>query len=118
MLHLLTVDLVSPERHPGSVVTMDLPSAMLILQENIASNRAVMTICTTEAAVLDWDDEQLGSSVQARLEDGQDVIVYVCLSLSRPACLNTDPPSVDAYTQHGGCHVQHRALFRIRQFQV
>ncbi|KAG6371028.1 hypothetical protein JVT61DRAFT_10751 [Boletus reticuloceps] len=50
-------------------------SAMLILQENIASNRAVMTICTTEAAVLDWDDEQLASSVQARLEDGQDVIV-------------------------------------------
>ncbi|KAN0088916.1 putative methyltransferase domain containing protein [Tylopilus felleus] len=60
---------------PGSIVTTDLPSAMPILQDNIASNRALLSKCTPEAAVLDWDDAELAPPVQVQLEAGLDVIV-------------------------------------------
>lgn len=76
---------------------------MPILQDNIASNRALLSKCTPEAAVLDWDDAELAPPVQVQLEAGLDVIVYVALSSSASYPMPIPP-------QHGRRHLQHRVL--------
>ncbi|KAF8433253.1 putative methyltransferase-domain-containing protein [Boletus edulis BED1] len=60
---------------PGSIVTTDLPSAIPILQDNITANRLLTHQCTPQAAVLDWECEELAPPVQAQLEAGLDVII-------------------------------------------
>lgn len=80
---------------PGSLVTTDLRayspattrirshptaplvSAIPILQENITSNHPLMSQCTPQAVVLDWEHDALPLHVQDQLEAGLDVIVYV-----------------------------------------
>ncbi|KAF8142123.1 putative methyltransferase-domain-containing protein [Boletus edulis] len=60
---------------PGSIVTTDLPSAIPVLQDNITANRLLTHQWTPQAAILDWECEELAPPVQAQLEAGLDVII-------------------------------------------
>ncbi|KIJ20655.1 hypothetical protein PAXINDRAFT_174160 [Paxillus involutus ATCC 200175] len=57
----------------GHIVTTDLPSAIPILESNIASSRPLMSKTPPQAAVLDWENEELTSQVQ--FDTGLDAIV-------------------------------------------
>ncbi|KAG8214981.1 putative methyltransferase-domain-containing protein [Butyriboletus roseoflavus] len=67
-----TLDLLD---QPGSILTTDLPSAIPILQENVAFNHPLMSECVPQPVVLDWEHEELPPLVQAQLKAGLDVIV-------------------------------------------
>jgi len=58
-------------------VTTDLPSAIPILQDNIASNQPLVNKCVPGAVALHWEHEELPPQVHVQLEAGLDVIVYV-----------------------------------------
>ena len=71
-------------------------SAIPILQDNIAANHHLMDKCIPQAAVLDWEDEQLPPEVQFQLEAGLDVIVYVAL----PFLVDSGFARCDTYARH------------------
>ena len=66
--------------HVRSYLLAPTASAIPILQDNVTSNHLVMSKCIPQAAVLDWEHEELPPPVQVQLEAGLDVIVYVAFS--------------------------------------
>ncbi|KAF9244653.1 putative methyltransferase-domain-containing protein [Melanogaster broomeanus] len=74
----------------GHIVTTDLPSAIPILESNIASSRAFTSRIPPEAAVLDWESKELTSQVQ--LDTGLDAIIMADVTYntsSFPALIGT-----------------------------
>ncbi|GJE93325.1 hypothetical protein PsYK624_094840 [Phanerochaete sordida] len=77
----------------GCIITTDLASAMPLLEENIAANKALFrnAAATPEAAVLDWDEQELPSRVAA-IGSGFDVILMADVTYntaSFPALVRT-----------------------------
>jgi len=58
----------------GTIITTDLPSAMPLLEHNISANEHLFKSTRPQAAVLDWDDDDLPEEIQS-LDAGIDAIV-------------------------------------------
>ncbi|KAF9219801.1 hypothetical protein BS17DRAFT_716628 [Gyrodon lividus] len=74
----------------GHIVTTDLPSAIPILENNIASSRPFTSKAPPQAAVLDWENGELTSQVQ--FDSGLDAVVMADVTYntsSFPALIGT-----------------------------
>jgi len=58
----------------GTIITTDLPSAMPLLEHNISANEHLFRSARPQAAILDWDEDDLPEEIQS-LDTGIDAIV-------------------------------------------
>jgi len=88
------------------IITTDLPSAMPLLEQNITVNEHVFPSRRPQAAVLDWDDEELPANVRALSDTELHAIVMADVTyntssfpaliqtLSNLVKLGTKPPTI------------------------